>query len=102
MARPYILEPDYRLAVDLYQQPTQEGAIGEVTSADWVGMHPREVGQAQAWLDPPERTLVLWECYLHDFCRLEDPRDDQKLNSVWLRFESFLLSHLPRHLPEGQ
>lgn len=38
LAKPYILEPDYRLTVDLYPQPKQDGAIGEVASSDWVGM----------------------------------------------------------------
>jgi hypothetical protein len=38
MARPYILQPDYRINFGLYQHPTQQGAIGEVTSTEWVGM----------------------------------------------------------------
>jgi hypothetical protein len=59
MARPYILEPDYKVSIGLYEQPTREGVIGEVTSADWVGMRQREVGLAQAWLYPQEHTLVL-------------------------------------------
>src|SRR5687767_9422747 len=41
MARPYILEPDYRLTIGVYEKPTAQGAIGEVTSSDWVGMRPR-------------------------------------------------------------
>lgn len=98
MARPYILEPDYRISIGLYQQPTQEGPIGEVTSADWVGMRQREVGQAQAWLYPQERTLVLWECFLEDWYRKEDPRTDENLKAIWLGFERFLLRHLPRQV----
>lgn len=96
MARPYILEPDYRLSVGLYPQDTQQGAIGEVTSADWVGMRQREVGQAQAWMYPQERTLVLWECLLEHWYRKEDPRTDETLKVAWLGFERFLLQHLPR------
>ncbi|HEX9987294.1 MAG TPA: hypothetical protein VGE45_02315 [Chloroflexia bacterium] len=95
MARPYILEPDYRINVGLYEQPAREGAIGEVTSAEWVGMRQREVGQAQAWLYPEDRTLVLWECFLEDWYRKEDSRTDENLKTVWLGFEGFLLRHRP-------
>jgi hypothetical protein len=94
MARPYILEPDYQISVSLYNRPTQEGAIGEVTSADLVGMHQRDVGQAQAWLYPQECTLVLWECFLEHWYRNEDPRTDENLKAIWLGFESFLLHNL--------
>ena len=98
MARPYILEPDYRISIGLYQQPAREGAIAEVTSSDWVGMRQREVGQAQAWLYPQERTLVLWECFLEDWYRSEDPRTDENLKALWLGFESFLLRTLPQRV----
>lgn len=98
MVRPYILEPDYRISVGLYEQPTREGAIGEVTSADWVGMHQREVGSAQAWLYPQERILVLWECFLEHWYRKEDPRTDENLKAIWLGFEKFLLRNLPQQV----
>lgn len=96
MAKPYILEPDYRLTIGLYPQPTKQGAIGEVTGSDWVGMRQRDVGQAQAWLYPQERTLILWECFLEDRYRQEDPRSDENLKAVWSGFESFLLRTLPQ------
>jgi hypothetical protein len=98
MARPYILEPDFRLTVGLYSQPTQQGTIGEVTSADWVGMRQREVGQGQAWLYSEDRTLVLWECFLEHWYRNDDPRTDDNLKAVWLGFEEFLLRHLPQQI----
>jgi len=83
------------LTIGVYVQPTEKGAIGEVTASDWVGMRPRQIGQAQAWLYPAGRTLILWECYLHDFCRAEDPRADENLHALWGGFEGFLLKHLP-------
>jgi hypothetical protein len=94
MARPYILEPDYQISVGLYQQPSQERAIGEVTSSDWVGMRQREVGQGQAWFYPEDHTLVLWECFLEDWYRKADPRTDDNLKTIWLGFEGFLLRTL--------
>ncbi len=94
MAKPYILEPDYRLTAGLYPQSTDQGAIGEVTGSDWVGMRPRQVGQAQAWLYPQDGTLILWECFLEDRYRQEDPRTDENLKAIWLGFERFLHSTL--------
>lgn len=95
MAKPYILEPDYRLTVGLYPQPTQKGAIGEVSNSDWIGMRQREVGHAQAWFYPEERTLILWECLLEHWHRQHDPRTDETLKTLWLGFEGFLLRQFP-------
>ncbi len=46
MTRPYLLEPDDQLTIGVYEQPTAQSMIGEVTSSDWVGMRPRQIGQA--------------------------------------------------------
>jgi hypothetical protein len=94
MARPYILEPDYTLTVGMYPRPTEQGAIGEVLATDWVGMKERVVGQGQAWLYTQECTLVLWECFLDDWYRKEDPRTDETLRALWTGFEGFLLKKL--------
>jgi hypothetical protein len=93
LARPYISIPDYRLAISLHPQPTEQGAIGEVTNSNWVGMRQQAVGQAQAWHYPQDDTLVLWECFLEDWCRKEDPTTDDTLRTVWLGFERFLADH---------
>jgi len=95
MAKPYILELDYRLTVGLYSQPTEQGAIGEVASSAWVGMRQRDIGQSQAWYYPEERTLVLWECFLEHWYRQEDPRTDETLRVLWQGFEAFLLRQFP-------
>jgi hypothetical protein len=95
LARPYIMEPDYRLTIGLYPQPEVSGAIGEVISSDQIGMKHREIGQSQAWLYPQDRTLIVWECYLHDWCRATSPDNDPTLKALWEGFEGFLLRHLP-------
>jgi hypothetical protein len=95
LAKPYILEPDYRISIGLYPQIMQQAAVGEVVSSDWIGMRHREVGQAQAWLYPEERALMLWECFLEERYRQEDPRTDETLHNLWRGFEGFLLGHLP-------
>jgi hypothetical protein len=97
MARPYILIPDYTFAIGMYPQPTKQGAIGEVIGSEWVGMRQQEIGQCQAWNYVEDKTLVLWEAYLHDWCRADDPRTDETLHTLWTGFEGFLLWQLSQH-----
>src|SRR5207253_2751386 len=80
-----------------YSQPTEHGAIGEVISSDWVGMKQQEIGQCQAWHYVEDRTLILWEAYLHDWCRADDPCTDETLHTLWTGFEGFLLRQLSQH-----
>lgn len=94
-AKPYILEPQIILTIGLHPQPDQEGAIGRVEASDWTGMRSREIGNAQAWYYHQDQLLVLWECYLFDFARTEDPRNDPKLTTVWTGFEQTLLEQFP-------
>jgi len=97
LAKPYILIPDYTFTIGMYSQPTEQGVIGEVIGSDWVGMKQQEIGQAQGWAYPADRTLILWEAYLHDWCRADDPRSDETLKTLWTGFEGFLLKHLSEH-----
>jgi hypothetical protein len=95
MARPYILEPDYTLTLGMYPRPVEGDAIGEVLTTEWRGMRERQMGQAQAWHYPAERSLILWECFLDEWCRKEDPRTDETLRALWTGFEGFLLKQIP-------
>lgn len=58
-AKPYVLEPEITLTVDLAPAACPGGALGEVTGSEWRGMRHREVGQAQAWYYPADRVLVI-------------------------------------------
>ena len=69
MMHPYVLEPKLTLTVGLYSKPKhyadQESSIGEVIGSN---LHLRDfeeaqVGNAQAWYYPADKTIVLWECY---------------------------------------
>ena len=93
--RPYILLPDIRLTVALAEQPSVEGAIGTVLSSTEGEGRPQEIGNAQAWFYPKDKLLVLWECYLYDWCRQEDPRQDEALSVLWEGFERVLAERLP-------
>ena len=67
----------------------------EVLSSDWVGMRQREIGQAQAWFYPADKLLILWECFLEDRFRQEDPLHDPALATIWTGFERTLLARFP-------
>ena len=38
---------------------------------------------------------MLWECYLFDWCREQDPSDDPTLATVWTGVERLVLEQLP-------
>jgi hypothetical protein len=94
-AKPYVLEPDIRLTVGLYQRPDPTGAVGRVIGSEQRNWRRREIGQAQAWHYPQDRTVVLWECYQHDWLRTsDDPAQDPLHVATWQGFERWLLKHL--------
>jgi hypothetical protein len=93
-AQAYILEPRIALTIDAYAAAAPSGAIGEVESAEWEGMAHRQIGSAQAWYYQADRTLVLWECYLEEWCRQQDPTTDGNLQRLWNGFERLLLAQI--------
>ena len=95
-AKPYVSEPDITLSVGLFPTETARGAIGEVLSSDWVGLRQREIGRAQARFYPTDRLLVLWECFLEDPFRRDDPLHDPVLATLWTGFEGLLLARFPQ------
>jgi hypothetical protein len=88
--RPFVLIPDLVLTIGLYQQPAPSGAIGEVLKAQERRHKEVEIGNAQAW-SYPDGTLVLWECFLHDFVRVNPLPGDPHMQALWTGFETFLL-----------
>jgi hypothetical protein len=93
--RPYILLPDYTVTIAPYPRPTPSDAIGAVTGARWEGLKHEDVGKAQAWYYPIDRTLVLWECVLDERFRQADPRQDETLQRLWAGFERAVLERCP-------
>ena len=77
-------------------RPVEGAGVGEVLASEWEGMRHREIGQAQAWYYPLDRLLVLWECYLFDQWRQDDPVGDPALAGVWRGFEGELLARFRR------
>ncbi len=95
-AKPYILQPDYRVTVALNAQPDPTGAVGTIAGSEWAGMRRRLVGNAQGWYYPSEQTIILWECFFEpSFATSGSRTDDPNLNVLWRGFERFLVDHCP-------
>lgn len=94
LLRPAPLRP-ITVTVGLAPAPRPGGAIGEVRSSEWAGLRHEELGQAQAWYYPEDRLLLLWECYLLDRFREDDPRADDLFQGVWRAVEAALRERLP-------
>ncbi len=94
-AKPYVLEPEITLTVDLSPTHRHGDAVGVVAASSWEGMRHREVGQAQAWYYPVDRVLVIWECFLLGPYREREPVRDMSLGALWTGFEQTLLGRLP-------
>jgi hypothetical protein len=94
-AKPYILIPQMTITIGLTRPKADSDEIGRVIGSDVTKLQKREIGNAQAWYYPAEKTLVLWECYLHQPFRQEDLRKDALLATIWQGFEETLLKELP-------
>ena len=93
--KPFVLIPDIILTVGLYPAPRPGGEIGEVLGAQERRQKEVEIGNMQAW-SYPDGTLVLWECFLHDFVRIHALPDDPNMAALWRSVEAFLLGQFSR------
>jgi len=93
--KPFVLVPNITLTIGLYQQPTTEGAIGEVLEAGEQKHREVEIGQAQAWYYPADTTIVLWECFLHEFVRDGPLLEDSNTWDLWEHVARFLQEQFP-------
>jgi len=94
-ARPYLLVPEVVVTIGLYPTPRPTGEIGAVERSEWTGLRHQEIGTAQGWGYPAEGLVVLWECFLHERWRREDPVADDNLALLWRGFEAHLLVRCP-------
>ncbi len=93
--KPFALIPDIILTVGLYRDPRSDGAVGEVVKAQERKMKEAEIGNMQAW-SYPDGTLVLWECFLHDFVRYLPLQVDLNMAALWQSVEAFLFGQFPQ------
>ena len=94
-AKPYILIPNIILTFVSTPPQADSNAIGRVIDSDVTQLQELEIGNAQAWYYPTEKSLVLWDCYLHQPYRQQDVLTDSLVATVWQGFEKLLLTQLP-------
>ncbi|SRR6266702_6655347 len=92
---PYVLEPEMFMTVGMYLKPKhyadQDEAVGEVLSTHVKGMRQHQVGNAQAWYYPADKTIVLWECFLDSQERnSKSLTEDMYMPKLWKAFEDWL------------
>lgn len=93
---PYVLVPQWVLAVALYPTPKPDGAIGETAGASLEGMAPHKVGNCQAWALPEAGVALVWEAYLlAPWRRSHDPREDGSARTLWQAWEQAVLRLAP-------
>jgi hypothetical protein len=96
---PFVLVPDIILTIGLYPEPKQyadqDSAIGEVIAAQERKLKEVEIGQAQAWYYPADKTIIVWECLLHHFVQEKPLLEDHNMTDYWQGFERFLQQHFP-------
>src|SRR5512135_1079514 len=95
------LQPVLTFTIGLYQKPKhyadQDEAIGEtIGGAKQEGVQERQIGNAQAWYYPDEKTLILWECFLAEFVRDTPLLNDPNMKQLWTGFEEWLLKQFPQ------
>ncbi len=94
-AQAYVLWPVITVTSGL-GTPALAGALGVVLESEYTGVRPVEVGDAQGWCYPDDRTAVLWECLVEDRYRAADPSEDQLLSLLWEGFDRLLIDRSPR------
>jgi hypothetical protein len=100
LMQPYVLQPKLTFTVGVYNRPKQyadqESPIGKVIGAPQAqGFREVEVGNAQAWYYPAEKTIVLWECFFYDDFRKHPMATDTNMLNLWKGFERWLLRQFP-------
>jgi hypothetical protein len=100
LMQPYVLQPELTFTVGLFNKPKkyadQESPIGQVIGAPQTqGFREVEVGNAQAWYYPADKTIVLWECFFYDDFRRHPFAEDANMRNLWKGFEHWLLKQYP-------
>jgi len=97
---PYVREPKLTFTVGLYPKPKhyadQESPIGEVIGSHHEGFREAQVGNAQAWYYPTDKTIVLWECFFDARFRKHPLLTDTNMQNLWQSFEHYLLKKFPQ------
>jgi hypothetical protein len=101
MMQPYVLEPILTLSVGLFNKPKdyadQDSAIGKtIGQPKQEGFREVQVGNAQAWYYPADKTIVLWECFFDGRFSKHPFSEDTNMQNLWKGFEHWLLQQFPQ------
>ena len=101
MMHPYVVEPKLTLTIGLYSNPKhyadQESPIGETIGTPQVeGFREAQVGSAQAWYYPADKTIVLWECFFDGRFHKHPFATDINMQQLWQAFERYLVQKFPK------
>jgi hypothetical protein len=100
MMHPYVFEPKLTLTVGLYSKPKhyadQESSIGEVIGSNHEGFREAQVGNAQAWYYPADKTIVLWECFFDSRFHKHPFATDTNMLQLWQAYERYLVQKFPQ------
>jgi hypothetical protein len=100
MMHPYVVEPKLTLTIGLYSNPKhyadQESPIGEVIGSNHEGYREVQVGNAQAWYYPADKTIVIWECFFDRRFHKHPFATDTNMQKLWQSFEHWLMKQFPQ------
>jgi hypothetical protein len=101
MMQPYVLTPNLTFSFGLYDTPKhyadQDSAIGKtIGQPKTEGYRENQVGNAQAWYYPADKTIVLWECFFDGHFRKHPLAEDANMQNLWKGFEHWLIKKFPK------
>jgi hypothetical protein len=90
--QPYVRKPKLTMTIGVYDTPKhyadQDSAIGKVIGAPrQQGFRETQIGDAQAWYYPADKTIVLWECFFDRGFRKHPFAEDSNIQQLWKGFE---------------
>jgi len=62
----------------------------------WKGFRKTQVGSAQAWYYPADKTIVLWECFFDGRFHKHPFATDTNMQQLWQSFERYLVQKFPQ------
>jgi hypothetical protein len=100
LMQPYVLVPELTFTFSLYDKPKhyadQDSAIGKtIGQPRQQGFREVQVGNAQAWYYPADKTIVVWECFFDQDFHKHPLSADQNMQNLWRAFEQWLLKQFP-------
>lgn len=93
----YTIEPDVYITFNVKPKVYADlgEVLGNVQSSEVKGLREQQIGNAQAWYYPADRTIVLWECFFDRHFRGTALTQDTNMNALWQHVEYALKDFFP-------